>query len=679
MNLLYNESLSDFWCGTPGANGQFLPGCKTSPPASLADTQITFDPLDQRWLATTLAYNPSTSAGVALYFAATTTTDAKDTPGNWNRWSLPGCAAGYPFWDQPMLGYSSSWIAVELLCLQTRAGPQGPDAISLIPDSNIQNPPQTLSVATPSPTPSMFTMRPSRDVSGSYYPYLILAASQINPTTNLPYVALAEIDSNAKLTNLPVSPTAGFSAQYNLPAASQSGCTTLSSGCQINVGDARIDQVTIQQNPVNGDHYLLTSFATGVAGNLLQPSATSQVLYFLDQLETNTWSSFSQGSPLLLGQGNPTIYSYPSFAADEDLDLYYTFTIFDPSTFPYSVWYLYHGASQTSPQCLGNGDLQGSGGAYTGQSACATPTPTPGLQRWGDYVSTVWDSGQTSASGEKGTFWTTQEFTQGGDDQSTEWLELGDPFPYYAGHTMRESECPNAGQVCTLTLPVPTNAEPGDVLLAAVMVGSNSPGLTIPSGWTKMPIVNHNNETHIVSSDSCGNYETGWVLAHVYGTQSEPSAYSISFTPETYNTCNGPAIAEIQGLLLDYREASQDLSSYVIHGKPTSSDASSLSVGPVTLQNRDEQLAVVFQGASPVNENSESGGDSTTFTAPTGAPALTPETSLSPYNAPFLAADVSFAPCTSGLCVGGGYGPYATSNTGVSGLWLGWQIEIPEQ
>jgi hypothetical protein len=528
MKLLYNEALSDFWCDTPGANGQSLPGCKTSPPASLTDTQIAFDPLDQRWLATTLAYTQSNLNGVALYFAATTTTDAKDTPGNWNRWGLPACAAGYPVWDQPMLDYNTSWIAVELLCFQSGPGPQGPDAIDLIPDSNIQNPPQTLSVATPNPTPSIFTMRPSRDVSGSYYPYLILAASQV-PSQGSPYVALAEIDSNGKLTNLPASPPAGaLNATYSLPPGSQSGCTTLSSGCQIDADDARIDQVTIQQNPVNRNHYLLTSFATGVP---LQQTVTSQVLYFVDDLESGTWT-FAQAGPVVPGSTLATIYSYPSFAADEDLDLYYTFTIFDPTNFPYSVWYLYHGASQTSPQFLGNGELQGSAGAYTGISACATPTPTPGLQRWGDYVSTVWDSGQTSASGGKGTFWTTQEFTQGGDDQSTEWLELGDPFPYYAGKTISESECPNGpGQVCTLTLPVPANVEYGDVLLAAVVVGSGPPGLTNPSGWTRLPIVNHNNAKHIESSDSCGNLETGWVLAHVYGSQSEPSQYDFTFTP----------------------------------------------------------------------------------------------------------------------------------------------------
>lgn len=129
--------------------------------------------------------------------------------------------------------------------------------------------------------------------------------------------------------------------------------------------------------------------------------------------------------------------------------------------------------------------------------------------------------------------------------------------------------------------------------------------------------------------------------------------------------------------MLDYRGAGQDFSTYVVHGKPTTSDVSSLSVGPITPQNPDEQLAVVFRGHSSVNENSESGGDSTTFTTPTGTPTLTPETPLSPYNAPFLDADVSVP--STGSSPEPSYGPYGTSDNGGNGLWFGWQIEIPEQ
>jgi hypothetical protein len=335
-NLQFNESLESFWCGTPDINGQYLPGCNTTPPAILTDPQIAFDGVNGRWLATTLAYDHDTGQTVGVYFGATTSVDAEDTGGNWNRWSLPVCSTSYPFGDQPALGFSADWVAIDVICLPTATGGlPGPDTVLLIPNDNIVNPPQTLSVATPSPTPStsLFAWRPSRDVLPSDYPYLMLAASDVPlSAAAIPQAALAEIDSNGTLTNLPNSPSNGEPGLYNLPPAPQQGCTTLSSGCEIRVGDARITDVTIQEG-TDGKHYLLTSFPTEAqVGN--GEAAGSQIVFFLDQLESGSWS-YRGISSYVVNPGvnslGPSVFAYPGIASDQILDQYLTFTIFDPS------------------------------------------------------------------------------------------------------------------------------------------------------------------------------------------------------------------------------------------------------------------------------------------------------------------------------------------------------------
>lgn len=66
------------------------------------------------------------------------------------------------------------------------------------------------------------------------------------------------------------------------------------------------------------------------------------------------------------------------------------------------------------------------------------------------------------------------------------------------------------------------------------------------------------------------------------------------------------------------------------------------------------------------------------FTAPTGTPALTVETSLTPA-AGWLVADAAVP------AAGQSYGPYTLkegptgSCTNIGAIWLGWEVAIPEQ
>ncbi len=110
----YPESLRTFW----QAN---------SPPVAdlLADTQVAWDPIAQRWLATTLDISSGINNG-DLYFAFSKTSDATQ---GWNVYKLANICSNsqngnFPVPDQPVIGFnqisgvpSESWAAVDLQCV----------------------------------------------------------------------------------------------------------------------------------------------------------------------------------------------------------------------------------------------------------------------------------------------------------------------------------------------------------------------------------------------------------------------------------------------------------------------------------------------------------------------------------------------------------------------------------
>jgi hypothetical protein len=67
-----HTSLSNFWC--PSGSASPLPGRATN---TLVDSQIAFDHIAQRWLATTLSVAPDKTGN--LYFAASNTSSAAGT------------------------------------------------------------------------------------------------------------------------------------------------------------------------------------------------------------------------------------------------------------------------------------------------------------------------------------------------------------------------------------------------------------------------------------------------------------------------------------------------------------------------------------------------------------------------------------------------------------------------
>jgi hypothetical protein len=190
--------------------------------------------------------------------------------------------------DQPILGYSRDWVAIDTLCFDASIS-KAPDALVLIPQSAIASPPQTLSPTVISPP--LFASRPSREASGSgnEYSQLVLASAQFDtnmPPSAPPHVALYGIGASPSPTPIGTSPNVwGFSGggSATIPNAPQAGCTVQSSNCMIDATDqSRIQQVTLQYNPTTQKHYLLTSFTAGYQFG-------AEVLYYVDELETGTW------------------------------------------------------------------------------------------------------------------------------------------------------------------------------------------------------------------------------------------------------------------------------------------------------------------------------------------------------------------------------------------------------
>ncbi len=323
-------------------------------------------------------------------------------------------------------------------------------------------------------------------------------------------------------------------------------------------------------------------------------------------------------------------------------------------------------------------------GAYAG---CSVVTPP---QRWGDYMSTIWDPNLPSPNESRG-FWTVQEYSNGGGSQagsneSTQITKLADPVPFFVGYsvptgtdgTVGEKECP-AGHGCGLVYTAPPGAQFGDLLVSTIAVGGvqNKSILTLPTGWTLLPLANHNGNYALQSYNSTFQVGiTGFVAAYIYGSQPNDSgSYTVKITNTGY---------ESTGFLVDYRGASTSIQgNYILYGKnygnffttitaPQLSPANGNSpAGESTLLNLFAAECVFipqgYEDADPV----------AIFGAPTGSPAVTAETPLTP-NLIWLAADVAVP------SAGGTYGAYSsaltTQNPNICGSFFGFshQLIIPE-
>lgn len=429
------KTLANFW----------IANAPPPPPNKLTDTQIAYEPLAQRWLATTLSV-PSTNDNGDLYFAISNTPDAT---GAWSFYKFSGiCSAAsatFPLPDQPMLGYNQSWAVIDVSCFDQNQIPfTDNDQLVLIPHAVLATHPQNLGATLKSgPTGTgangWFASRPSRDVSGTANQNIFLVSSgPLDSPGSLDFVKITSIDATGNFIGpgpgnaIIQSPINGAPASdsFVINPAQHDNCGA-GSKCVISLGDARISNAPILQTANDGKHYLLTSFHAG--DNALN---TSQALWFIGQTDsfatTNQWNVWFADSSIIWN-------AYPTITMDPDLDISYTADnfLFGSTIFPnwfQAKGFAPSGGSYSSPPLLGSGVLTAaqSTGAYTGKQPC---DPTQMTQRWGDYMSMVWDPSFASPN-ESDAFWTAQEFTTGGSNQSTEFIPLQDPLPFFAGFSI---------------------------------------------------------------------------------------------------------------------------------------------------------------------------------------------------------------------------------------------------
>jgi hypothetical protein len=683
------ETLANFWF-------------TLSPQPELTDTEVAYDPIAQRWLATTLSL-PSSKNNGDLFFAFTQTSDA--TKG-WNFYAIRGVCSGaeptFPTPDQPILGYNQTWIAIALRCFAGGgAPPPGDDQLVLIPSTVLTASPAPASLGQTQKANAFFNARPSRDISGIANQPLFLVAPEVTASA-LPYVSVTSVDGNGNyvgpgpgnaVANSPGNGVMGTSGLFTL--AEHDSCGPGAS-CEVSLQDDRITSAVVQTG--NDDkHYLLTSFHAGDSTN-----STVQALYFVGQIESFATGSQWNGWYI---DGPGFWAGYPTITMDGDLDVAFTFSSFYLNSNIYPNWYLSKGFVPNdnnfalNPPLLGYGILgNASRGAYSGNTNCSPPGSPP--QRWGDYMSTIWDSVLESPNEGSG-FWTVQEYSNGGpiptagatplgSNESTQFTALAEPLPYFVGYSIPiatpgggvgEKEC-NGTSPCQLIYSAPPNAQFGDVFVADMTTGQdvNSAYAQLPPGWVAMPLTDHSNDSYLVSSGTPNNitidYATSFLAAYVYGSQpNDLGQYTFGVTLKN-------SAAEVGGFLVSYRGASTNLpgtnpnvpSQYAANGDAAiafggDTDTSCLFRKKLNPPAATTLLYTFFGSCFVKNEE----GESSPFSAPAGNPKIAPETPLSLTSWPYLAAD-TLVP-SNGVSYGGYSTNVCTSNGGVDHAFA---LTIPE-
>ncbi|HUY28975.1 MAG TPA: hypothetical protein VMV27_16315 [Candidatus Binataceae bacterium] len=701
------ESLYQFWCNSPGANGQILPACSAigNPYlVQLVDTQIAFDPFDSRWLATTLAIKKPAETG-DLLFAISTSASAIDGTGAWMRYDIPVCpgSQNYPYNlypDQPVLGYNSSWAAVDTICLDPASNfPNGTDTLVLIPNGSIVNPPLT---ATPNQsiiTPPLAASRPARDISGpgQGFSQLVLASAQFSTQApNAPEVTLCGIaaptaSATPVATFLSTSPGflpyGSFSTNQYLAGipAPQPGCTVPASNCMINISDqGRIQQAVVQYDTAGKFHYLLTAFTSeysaAYAGFYFVGAGAA---FFAGQLETSDWAGE------FLAEGNIGVtQTYATIGADPQLDLYATLTNFSPTNYTYSQWNVQRNFETTGQlNLVYGGSLAQSNGVFTGQNTCptatptgafggptpspsATPTPGPILQRWGDYNSMNWDPNQPGLGSGLSGLWSVLQFTQGATDQSTVWTPLPIGQPFLVGNSYGERECDvGSGNICTAKLPAPSGLQNGDVVVAFLDMGGSfvTPPKPPDSTWVELPIANLGGAVSMQQGKCASGLSTEYAYAHVYGSSTETGIYD--FKHVVFTICGG-YVPEIEGFLAGYRGASTNLSNLLLYGYPAPQPGAAIIVGPAPSNSPSPGILLnVFMGGG--YESPESNESGAGYSSLTGSPPATVEpqaTGSSPYELADLGIPAAQTPIDQYIL---------TDNLSAFNLW-GWQLFMPQ-
>jgi hypothetical protein len=665
------------------------------------DPQIAWDPVLGSWIATAIAGDKNT-----LLFAYS----AADNPnsGNWTQSSVAICPVTHScpgcFGDQDVLGYGTNWVAIDNRCFDVNFQ-QHDDTILFLKNSDIiAGTVGSSSFFVPLGTTNLpfsagiYAWRPSRDVSSSGAANLYLGASVANTATNgnqVPYLELATVCpcgasgcSSCPRKTTPGTPyvqtpnsfnlhSGNADDEYILPPVPIPGCIPAGADvCLIQSGNANITQLVLQHDDADGNNYLLTSFPASYGNN---PSTGSEVFWFEIQLGSGSYEELLLSSP-------SSIYSFPTVTMDQATDMLITAQNLGGAR-PQTNFYYYQ---NFFPALASHGALLGSNDTYTGNPSAS------GQQRWGDYMSSIWDPSVTTTAG-TGTFWTAQEYTLGGPDQSTDWFGLAPAFLSTAGSgssiqgwSEGSFACPMAPASCTFTVSAPPGVQVGDMLVLSLTEqftpGGYSP--TAPSGWTLVPLSNHSGATEIdVQDTTCGDSSAGWELAHVYDA-TDTGSFDFTVQNPGEPVCSlvqgqfgSGASGNILWLVMSYSNVVQDPSQLVAYGFADGSNTAQFSTGAV-VPPAAGVLVGTFNLTGAFSTGPGTGSSSTSFSAPQGTPTLFPETPLSgvSYNGGIFAADTVLSTANQ---TAGGYSTATNIECGQQGiyynscLWLGWDVLLP--
>jgi hypothetical protein len=196
------------------------------------------------------------------------------------------------------------------------------------------------------------------------------------------------------------------------------------------------------------------------------------------------------------------------------LELYLGSTQFTSGSFPSTIWDSYAGLSFVGQNFIEIGNAE-----YTGN-----PAQTPPV-RWGDYNTMLYDPDAIPPGGE-GSWWSVEEISKGGSDESTNWEALADPtpLPYFVNWDPNEKDCAGGGSTCKITAGPPYGVQAGDLILVALVLGepANSNPHLPDSSWTLLPASNVTGNPTMIASGGCNG------LARRRGS---PRTYTRPVTP----------------------------------------------------------------------------------------------------------------------------------------------------
>ncbi len=282
------------------------------------------------------------------------------------------------------------------------------------------------------------------------------------------------------------------------------------------------------------------------------------------------------------------------------------------------------------------------------------------------------DTSLFTAAGYAGTNWPgTSNYTW-----AHGWATVKPPPVKFVGSARAEAEdaatCTGiCEQNCTVTLGPPAGAQTGDVFV--VTLDASQPQNvtpTTPSGWTILPVSNQGGSPYIqTGADAYGNWNREWTIVHKYAT-TESGSYLFSVPLQYYISGGFCYVGELNGLLSSYRGANATFTSYAAYGYPSNGDTTTITAGPISPPNNVEVIGV-FRGSADIDDSVPA----PLFTAPTGYPPLSPETSLSPTGEGLTAfvADLWTANFS-----GFNYGAYQ-GTINYSSPTLAWLILMPSQ